>query len=181
MALVGRRSPRDSSLNPFPSQTAFGFPPFVAGPSRDSQRPPPSRPLSYGERRGPIFAAASAARPSIRSSAARRRGGLNAPVWQIEPWRAPMGPEGARPSRDNLLHFSVDPSCCTDSLPRLRHARACISRGRSSALPALTGTCGLASSIRARVPDELSPPTLLLPLHAQSRPGLKPRRPPTEN
>lgn len=70
-------------LNPFPSQTAFGFPPFVAGPSRDSQRPPPSRPLSYGKRRGPISAAASASRPSIRSSAARRRGGLNAAVWLI--------------------------------------------------------------------------------------------------
>lgn len=44
---------------------------------------PPSRPLSYGKRRGPTSAAASAARPSIRSSAARRRGGLNAAVWLI--------------------------------------------------------------------------------------------------
>lgn len=80
---MGCRSPLDSSLNPFASQTAFGFPPFVADPSRDSQRLPPSRPLSYGKRRGPTSAAASAARPSIRSSAARRRGGLNAAVWLI--------------------------------------------------------------------------------------------------
>lgn len=64
-----------------------------------------------------------------------------------------MGPEGPRPSRDSLLHFSVGPSYCTDSLPRLRHARACISRGRSPALPALTGTCRLARSIRARDPQ----------------------------
>lgn len=45
--------------------------------------PPPSRPLSYGKRRRPISAAASVACPSIRSSAARRRGGLNAAMWQI--------------------------------------------------------------------------------------------------
>lgn len=63
-----------------------------------------------------------------------------------------MGPEGPRPSRDSLLHFSVGPSYCTDSLPRLRHARACISRGRSPALPALTWTCRLAPSIQAGVP-----------------------------
>lgn len=52
-------------------------------PGLSATAPPPSRPLSYGKRRRPISAAASVARPSIRSSAARRRGGLNAAMWQI--------------------------------------------------------------------------------------------------
>lgn len=90
-----------------------------------------------------------------------------------------MGPEGPRPSRDSLLHFSVGPSYCTDSPTPETRTRVHLP-GPFARPPCAYRDLPTNPEHPGPSPLELPPPTPQ-PLCAQSRPGLKPRRPPTEN